>query len=288
MSQPDRSTARRLAAESLAQGDRHRLVRQALRSSRGRRLAHPLGRSLRQSRIWPPGWRDAAAARPWADARWSSAVDWGTTPRRSPRSVIASPRLTSRAPRWTGAGNDFPQSRVDYCVADLLKLPEAWTAAFDFVVEIYTLQVLPVELRPAAMAQLARAVAPGGTLLVVARGRGAEEDRGTMPWPLERDETRSVPSTRLADASRSKIFSTTKLRPCGVSALSCRRADVTRRRSESWSCGDFVVRDTRRAALNSALRADWLRRSSRRVDLFPVFPVRFLPFPFARFRVSSA
>lgn len=82
----------------------------------------------------------------------------------------------------------FGNSSVDYCVADLLKLPVAWRATFDFVLEIYTLQVLPLELRGAAAAEMARCVAPGGTLLLIARGREPREERGTMPWPLERDE----------------------------------------------------------------------------------------------------
>jgi SAM-dependent methyltransferase len=82
----------------------------------------------------------------------------------------------------------YPRSPAEYVVADLLEPPVAWRAAFDFVVEVYTLQVLPSELQPAAAAQLAGFVAPGGTLLVIARGREPAEDRGSMPWPLTKDE----------------------------------------------------------------------------------------------------
>ena len=42
----------------------------------------------------------------------------------------------------------YRQSHVDYCVADLLNLPAAWRLMFDFVLEVYTLQVLPPDLRP--------------------------------------------------------------------------------------------------------------------------------------------
>jgi len=62
------------------------------------------------------------------------------------------------------------------------------TNAFDLVVEIYTLQVLPPELRHTAMDRLAGLVAPSGTLLVICRGRDPDDDPGAMPWPLTRAE----------------------------------------------------------------------------------------------------
>jgi 2-polyprenyl-3-methyl-5-hydroxy-6-metoxy-1,4-benzoquinol methylase len=85
----------------------------------------------------------------------------------------------------------FPDSPVDYAVADVLSPPAPWRGAFDFVLEAYTLQVLPPEQRPAAADAIAQMVAPGGTLLVIARGRDASEDEGAMPWPLTPDELRS-------------------------------------------------------------------------------------------------
>lgn len=82
----------------------------------------------------------------------------------------------------------FPDSSVDYTVADVLALPPAWTGAFDLVVEVYTLQVLPPDLRGTAMAEMARCLAPGGRLLVICRGRDPDDDPGLMPWPLTPDE----------------------------------------------------------------------------------------------------
>lgn len=60
----------------------------------------------------------------------------------------------------------FPGSRVRYCVADLLDLPGDWIEAYDLVVEVLTVQSLPDPPRGAAIAQVGRLVAPGGTLLV--------------------------------------------------------------------------------------------------------------------------
>lgn len=82
----------------------------------------------------------------------------------------------------------FPDSRVDYRVADLLSPPPEWRRTFDFVLEIYTLQALPVELREAAIHSIGECVATEGTLLVIARGRDETEDSGNMPWPLTRSE----------------------------------------------------------------------------------------------------
>ncbi|MEU7144826.1 class I SAM-dependent methyltransferase [Nocardia sp. NPDC046473] len=82
----------------------------------------------------------------------------------------------------------FPHSPVNYVVADLLEPPAEWTGAFDVVVESITVQSLPVSLRAVATANVARMVAPGGELVVIAniREEGAEVDG--PPWPLTRSE----------------------------------------------------------------------------------------------------
>jgi hypothetical protein len=46
----------------------------------------------------------------------------------------------------------FPKSAVDYVVADLFAPPPNWHRAFALVVEAYTLQVLPREIRPTTRA----------------------------------------------------------------------------------------------------------------------------------------
>ena len=82
----------------------------------------------------------------------------------------------------------FPESKVEYLVKDLFELPASWDSAFDFVLESYTLQVLPPNLRPDSIARITRCIAPKGTLLVICRGREPNEHPGYMPWPLTRDE----------------------------------------------------------------------------------------------------
>jgi SAM-dependent methyltransferase len=80
----------------------------------------------------------------------------------------------------------FPDT--EFRVADLLELPEDMLGAFDLVFEAYTLQALPVEIRNLAIDGVASLVAAGGTLLVVTFGRGREDEPGSLPWPLTREE----------------------------------------------------------------------------------------------------
>ncbi|MDZ4170493.1 MAG: class I SAM-dependent methyltransferase [Coriobacteriia bacterium] len=94
--------------------------------------------------------------------------------------------ISSTAISW--CRRRFPDSSVRYVEADLLQPPGDWTGRFDLVVESYTLQVLTPRLRPDAMRRVASFVAPGGTLLVIARGRDSSEPEGAMPWPLTRQE----------------------------------------------------------------------------------------------------
>jgi SAM-dependent methyltransferase len=82
----------------------------------------------------------------------------------------------------------FPDSYVDYQVADLLKLPGEWAHRYDIVVEINTIQSLPLSLRRETVAAIAAPVAPGGSLFVRCYGRvdGAPVD--SRPWPVSREE----------------------------------------------------------------------------------------------------
>jgi SAM-dependent methyltransferase len=82
----------------------------------------------------------------------------------------------------------FPRSPVTYAVADLFSAPTGWEAGFDFVLESYTLQVLPPGLRADAVRRICSFVARGGMLLVIARGREPGEPEGKMPWPLTKGE----------------------------------------------------------------------------------------------------
>ncbi|MBV9796200.1 MAG: class I SAM-dependent methyltransferase [Actinobacteria bacterium] len=93
----------------------------------------------------------------------------------------------------------FPGSAVDYRVADVFRLPDDWRRAFDLVVEIRTLQSLPVSERATAAASIAGMVAPGGRVFVHGLGRRDDDPPGRRPWPLSPHDLRAFTSAGLTD-----------------------------------------------------------------------------------------
>ncbi len=82
----------------------------------------------------------------------------------------------------------FSGSAVDYQVADLFQLPASWAAAFGLVVEIRTLQSLPLAQRAEATAAMAATVRPGGRVFVHCLGRDDAEPPISRPWPVSHRE----------------------------------------------------------------------------------------------------
>ncbi|WP_309237725.1 class I SAM-dependent methyltransferase [Streptomyces albidus (ex Kaewkla and Franco 2022)] len=85
----------------------------------------------------------------------------------------------------------FPDSAVDYVVADLLAPPAEWVGAFDLVVESITVQSMPLSVRADAIVNVARMVARGGDLVVISGVREEGEQVDGPPWPLTRSEVDS-------------------------------------------------------------------------------------------------
>ena len=82
----------------------------------------------------------------------------------------------------------FPDSTVNYIVADLFNLPTQWHQAFNFVWECRNIQALPLNVRSKAIAAVAEVVAVGGTLLVTTRIRDTDDEPDGPPWPLSHTE----------------------------------------------------------------------------------------------------
>ncbi|BBP02332.1 class I SAM-dependent methyltransferase [Sulfuriferula nivalis] len=82
----------------------------------------------------------------------------------------------------------YPDSRVNYVVADLFDHPRDWANGFDLVFECNTIQVLPGEYRLRALNAIAAMVAPGGHALISCRSRNTGEKEDAFPLPLDRPE----------------------------------------------------------------------------------------------------
>ena len=77
---------------------------------------------------------------------------------------------------------------IQFETADLFQPFRGWLGAFDFVLEVYTIQPLPLEMRPDVIDAIAAFVAPKGELVVVTRGREDDEVPDELPWALSRKD----------------------------------------------------------------------------------------------------
>ncbi|MGF1488126.1 MAG: class I SAM-dependent methyltransferase [Prochloraceae cyanobacterium] len=100
----------------------------------------------------------------------------------------------------------FPDSEVNYLVADLLSLDPAWYGKFDFVFESRTIQALPIYLRSDLTAAIAKLVADRGTLLVITRYRDTSFEPDGPPWPLSELELSEFKQLGLLEVSRDLFF----------------------------------------------------------------------------------
>ncbi|MCB1024184.1 MAG: SAM-dependent methyltransferase, partial [Acidobacteria bacterium] len=66
--------------------------------------------------------------------------------------------------------------------------PKEWSRAFDFVLEVYTIQALPLSIREKAIEAIAGFVAEGGVLVVVQRFRENDEEPEALPWPVSPED----------------------------------------------------------------------------------------------------
>lgn len=180
----------------------------------------------------PQGWIDSlyieaagdASKLPWADLLpMPPLVDWLDTHSPRGRALVVGCGLGDDAEELARRGLDvtafdlsqtaidwcrrrFPASTVHYQAANVLDPPQHWARAFDFIVEIATIQTISSELRPAAFPSIANFLAPGGTLFVICRGRDPGDDPGRMPWPLTWDDLAAFERAGLVRTEAAEFF----------------------------------------------------------------------------------
>src|SRR6185295_227845 len=81
--------------------------------------------------------------------------------------------ISSTAIEW--AKRLHRERDIQFEIADLFQPFRGWLGGFEFVLEIYTIQPLPLEMRPGVIDAIASFVAPKGELVVVTRGRDDDE-----------------------------------------------------------------------------------------------------------------
>jgi len=82
----------------------------------------------------------------------------------------------------------YPDTKVNYLVADLFNYPQIWFENFDLVYECNTIQVLPHKYRIQARDAMVSLLAKNGVILVSCRSRLKGEQKDDIPLPLDRHE----------------------------------------------------------------------------------------------------
>ena len=96
--------------------------------------------------------------------------------------------ISPSAIKW--CNDRFDGFGINFCVHDVLELPDEMHEAFDFVFEAFTIQSLPLALRDKIITAISKTVSPKGKLLAVAHGKREGERYDGPPWPLEMNELR--------------------------------------------------------------------------------------------------
>lgn len=97
--------------------------------------------------------------------------------------------------------NRYPDTKVNYLVADLFDYPEEWTEGFDLVYECNTIQVLPGKYRRESMNAMVSLLSDEGKLLVSCRSRKSGEELDAIPLPLDKEEIDSFMDLSVVEKS---------------------------------------------------------------------------------------
>lgn len=95
---------------------------------------------------------------------------------------------------------------IKFAVADLFNAPNEWYQAFEFVLEVYTIQPLPLEMRPQVIDEIANFVEFKGKLIVVTRGRENDEEPTELPWALSREDLSRFEKNNLRQIHFEEMF----------------------------------------------------------------------------------
>lgn len=138
--------------------------------------------------------------------------------------VVTAFDISETAIEW--AKRLHKDTKIDFQTADLFDAPDDWRRAFDFVLEVYTIQPLPLEMRPQVIDGIADFVADGGELVVVTRGREDDEQPLELPWALSRKDLSRFEENGLKQMSFTEMFGDEEDKPIPRFVVKYRRENV--------------------------------------------------------------
>jgi SAM-dependent methyltransferase len=112
--------------------------------------------------------------------------------------------VSQKAIEW--AKRIHAETDIVFQVADLFNSPGEWERAFDMVLEVYTVQALPLNLRDRAIDGIAGFVRQGGELVVVERHRENDEEPAELPWALSPNDLCRFEKSGLTQVSRNEYL----------------------------------------------------------------------------------
>lgn len=98
------------------------------------------------------------------------------------------------------------ETDIVFQTADLFDAPEEWQNVFDFVLEVYTIQALPLDLREKTIDAISSFVAENGELIVVTRGREDDEEPEGLPWALSHKDLSRFETNGLKQANLTEML----------------------------------------------------------------------------------
>jgi len=108
--------------------------------------------------------------------------------------------ISEKAIEW--AKKIHAKTEIEFSATDLFDPPKEWLKAFDFVLEVYTIQALPLNLREKTIDAISKFVAENGELIVIQRARENGEEPESLPWALSPNDLSRFEKNGLTQTAR--------------------------------------------------------------------------------------
>lgn len=112
--------------------------------------------------------------------------------------------ISENAIRW--AKKIHSETNIEFHAVDLFDAPKKWKGKFHFILEVYTIQALPLNLREKTIDSISNFVADGGELIVVTRARENDEEIGELPWGVSPKDLSRFEENGLKKVNLTEMF----------------------------------------------------------------------------------